>query len=197
MKTVQLPDQNYPRLSSDGFLERAYMWLRSGEDIGLFYSALELRLCFESIWLGHGRASDNNSDSFYALNGYPTSMERELKKEFSGRIDLDKSYLFTHGRTNPDLTMGYFLAMPATSNLWVKRKMVCNFVHAQWAIPLGDAKRGWYKEKLADLQDLAHELIPHASPRNSLSTIFMPGIEIVEVDASQIEPILRRRKYNF
>lgn len=187
-ETIIFPNQKYAKLSAEGFLERAFMWLNSGIDLGLFYAGLELRGCFEKIWLKHGIASDDDSDEFFKLNWKPQDIRKHLKEELATKIDITKSYVFTFDKANPSLTMGYYLAMP--DSLFREKFAINDFVHAQWAIPIGAPDRVWYKEKHALLTDFATKLIPHASGKNSLCTSCMPNIEAHEIDSEQIKPTL-------
>jgi hypothetical protein len=46
---MKLPQQHYPIIDAHGFLERAFLWLDSEIDVGIFYAALDLRFTFEKI----------------------------------------------------------------------------------------------------------------------------------------------------
>lgn len=164
------------------------MWLNSGIDIGLFYAGLELRGCFEHIWLKHGIASDDDSERFFGLNWKPQEIQKRLEQEFSSKIDINKSYVFTFDINDPSLTMGYYLAMPQT--LFQDRRATNPFVHAQWAIPINTPDQAWYREKHGLLTDFAMKLIPHTSPKNSLVKACMPNIQMIEVGSEQIIPVL-------
>jgi hypothetical protein len=166
-KSIIFPKQKYPELSAQGFLERAFMWLNSDVDIGLFYAGLELRGCFEKIWQKHAGASTDDSDKFFnEFNWQPKSIRSRLRKELELIVDINKSYIFTTEATIPFPTSWYYLAMP--DSLFTEVKKMNDFVHAQWAIPIGDPKRVWYRENHNLLSDLATKLIPHASSNNTI-----------------------------
>ena len=69
----------YPRLDVHGFLERAFLWLDSGIDIGIFYAALDLRFAFEKTLIKHGFASDNFTKSFEKLKWQPRKLHEALR----------------------------------------------------------------------------------------------------------------------
>jgi hypothetical protein len=188
--TAYISKQQYPRQSPEGFLERAFMWLNSGIDMGLFYAGLELRCCFEKIWLKHGIASNDESDEFTKLNWKPRQIQRRLSNELSPDIDINQSYIFTHDAANPSLTTGYYLAMPDTLLLGSKG-LLNDFVHAQWAIPINTPDKAWYLENHKLLSRVANDLVPHVNPRNSLVLACMPDIKACPTDSAVVEGILR------
>jgi hypothetical protein len=188
MKSLPL-NQNYPRLDCYGCLERAFTWLKSEFDIGLFYAALELRFTFEKVLIKHGYASGDYTDDFTALHWQPKKLRNRLIQEFAPQLDIRKSYAFTLDPANPVLTMGYFLAVP--DDLYHSYRHLDGYLHAQWAIHINTPDRVWYKEALAFLLDLADKLIPHASPKNSLDYFSIPNIQAREIDAQELELILR------
>jgi hypothetical protein len=122
--------QHYPRLESHGFLERAFLWLQSGNDVDLFYATLELRFTFEKLLLKHGNASTTYTGSFLKLNGKPRELHERLKDEFASRLDIAKPYQFTLDPSNPVLTMGYFLPIPDA--LFRSYGRLDKYLHAQW-----------------------------------------------------------------
>src|SRR4051812_34743855 len=87
--------QKYPKLDCHGFLERAFVWLKSGVEIELFYAALELRFTFEKVLIKHGNASTDYTDTFFKLHWQPKRMRNRLISEFAARLDITKSYQFT------------------------------------------------------------------------------------------------------
>jgi hypothetical protein len=187
---IIFPKQKYAELCAQGFLERAFMWLNSDIDVGLFYAGLELRGCFEKIWQKHAGASTDDSDKFFnEYNWQPKRIKTQLHKELESLVDIDKSYIFTTDATNPFPTSWYYLAMP--DSLFREVKNTNDFVHAQWAIPMGDPKRKWYRENHSLLSDLATKLIPHASSKNTIVPACMPKAHTYEIDPKKIEPILR------
>lgn len=100
--------QRFPKIDAHGFLERAFVWLDSGIDIGIFYAALELRFTFEKILIRHGFASSNFSKSFEKMNWQPQKLQEFLEKEFSSQINLGKAYKFFGGIKNETAPFGYY-----------------------------------------------------------------------------------------
>lgn len=166
------------------------MWLDSGIDIGLFYAGMELNKCFESIWLKHGLASNDDSDEFTNLNAQPHLLAEKLNHEFILQLSFEKSYKFTLDSTNPNLTMGHFLMMP--NSLFEAKEKVSKFAHAQWAIPIGHPEKHWQKESHDLLLSFALDLIPHASSQNSLIVVQTPDIKAIEIDTAHLKTILRQ-----
>jgi hypothetical protein len=170
-------------------LERAFAWLNSGVEIGLFYAALELRFTFEKILIKHGFASNHYTKSFLKLGWQPKKLHSHLREEFSPKLDINKSYIFTLDPTNPVLTMGYYL--PLTEDLFEYYGRLDKYLHAQWAIHMFDLSRRWYNETSSFLLEFANKLVPHASPSNSLDYLSIPNIQAKELDAYEVERILR------
>src|SRR3954452_8178211 len=95
------PKQKFPKLDCQGFLERAFAWLKVDGDVEYFYAALELRFTFEQLLLKHGFASKDYSDTFLRLNWKPREIHQRLTKEFAERLDVTKAYHFTLDPANP------------------------------------------------------------------------------------------------
>jgi hypothetical protein len=179
----------YPILAPHGFLERAFLWLETGMETGIFYASLDLRFTFERILIKHGFASTNDTKSFEKLKSQPKELHQALQKEFLGRLDIGKSYKFFLGEGHNSSTVGYFLSIP--EDLFSPYGRLDNYLHAQWAIPIGTPDRRWYKEASAFLFNFANTLIPHANPDNSLDYMNIPSVKIEEVDGSELENMMR------
>ncbi len=184
-----LHNQKYPRLDCHGFLERAFIWLKLGQDNELFYAALELRFTFEKLMIKHGNVSTNYSRDFLKSNWKPKKLRNRLIDEFKSRLDLKKAYKFTLDPTRDASTMGYYL--PISDDLFVFYGQLNNYLHAQWAINMFSPTSDWYKDTYTFLSGFADKLIPHASPENSLDYLSIPNIQIEEMEFQQLEQILR------
>jgi len=182
-------NQKYPRLECHGFLERAFAWLKSGQDIELFYAALELRFTFEKLLVKHANASTYNSPDFLLLHWQPTRLHNHLLTEFGSRLDLRKPYRFMLDLNNDTSTMGYFLPIP--DDLFNSYGRLNDYLHAQWAIKMFSPTQDWYKETYEFLFDFANTLIPHASPDNSLGYYNIPNIQFKEIELLQLKQILQ------
>jgi hypothetical protein len=186
---MEIPKQ-YPVVDAHGFLERAFFWLDSEIDVGIFYTALDLRFTFEKILIKHGFASTNYSKSFEKNNWQPKKLLEALGKEFSQLIDIDKAYVFFFERGGGRDIFGYYLPIP--EDLFTLYSKLDNYLHAQWAIPIGLPDNRWRKENTQILRVFAERLIPHANPKNSLDYISLPNIKMEDVDVAEIENILKR-----
>ncbi len=182
--------QQYPKLDPHGFLERAFLWLDSEIDVGIFYAALDLRFSFEKILIKHGFASTNYSKSFEKSNWQPKKLHESLSKEFAQQIDLEKAYSFYRLRGSGSDVLGYFLPIP--QELFTAYGKLDNYLHAQWAIPIGLKDDKWRKENSQVLRTFAERLIPHANPKNSLDYLSLPNIKYKELDIAELENILKR-----
>jgi hypothetical protein len=60
------------------------------------------------------------------------------------------------------------------------------------AIRIGTSDRAWYNDTHTFLLNFARQLVPHASPKNSLDFVSIPNIHAIEIEASEIERILRK-----
>lgn len=167
-----------------GYLERAFYWLQSPAPTGVLYAALDLRLSFEKIILKHGFASDNFSTTFMKLNFKPEQLYKSLSIEYAHKMNLNFGYRFflNNSKNEKEKLFGYFL--PINKELFAQYGKLDNFLHANWAIPLGFPDRRWQVEKSKDLRDFANKLIPHANSKNSLDWINIPNISIAEMDIS-------------
>jgi hypothetical protein len=182
--------QKYPKLDAHGFLERAFSWLNSGIDIGIFYAALELRFTFEKVLIKHGFASSNYTTSFEKMNWKPDKLHEALDKEFSQRINLSKSYRFFLETGNEPVVFGYYL--PIDQELFSLYGKLDNYLHAQWAIPIGLPDNAWQKENSQLLRNFAERLIPHANPKNSLDYLSLPNIKFDELKIPDAEIMLKK-----
>jgi hypothetical protein len=183
--------QKFPKLDCQGFLERAFVWLKVDGDVEFFYAALELRFTVERLLLKHGFASEDYSDSFARLNWKPKELQQKLVKEFDGRLDMTKAFRFTLNPNDVHATMGYYL--PVTKDMFKSYKDLNGYLHAQWAVRMGTPDRAWAKKAHASMFDFATRLIPHASPRNSLNHFTIPNIQAVEMDRQELESLLRQQ----
>lgn len=183
-------NRRFPKLEPSGFLERAFFWLDSESDLRIFYAALELRFVYEKIFLNHALASNNNSPNFDKLNWKPKRLQDELTREFSSQINLENAYQFFIKAPNSSepVIFGYYL--PFDENIYSMYGKLDQFLHAQWAIPIGYPDRRWQKEKAVELFKLARELIPYSNPKNSLNYFSIPNIKFVELDISEAKKIL-------
>ncbi len=187
--------QQYPIVDSHGFLERAFLWLDSEIDVSIFYAALDLRFTFEKVLIKHGFASTNYSKSFEKNNWQPKKLHETLGKEFSQQIDLDNAYVFFFERGSGRDIFGYFLPVP--QELFSSYSKLDNFLHAQWAIPIGLPDDRWRKENAQHLRSFAESLIPHANPKNSLDYLSLPNIKFEELEVTEAEDILKRNWLTF
>ena len=183
-------DQRFPKLDPPGFLERAFFWLDSGIDIGIFYAALELRFAFEKILIKHGFASTNYSKSFENLKWQPAKLRENLSKEFSHLVDLDLAYEFSLGTIENAVPIGYYI--PVDQDLFSMYGRLDNYLHAQWAIPIGAPDNAWQREHSQKLRDFAERLIPHANPINTLDLLSIPNINVEKSEIGDTEAILRK-----
>lgn len=182
--------QQYPTVDAHGFLERAFLWLDSETEAGIFYAALDLRFTFEKTLIKHGFASTNYSKSFEKNNWQPRKLLEALGKEFSQQIDLEKAYVFSRERGKGRDIFGYYLPIP--EELFSSYHRLNNYLHAQWAIPVGLPDDIWRKENAQTLRVFAESLIPHANPKNSLDYLSLPNIKNEELEVSEAESILKR-----
>jgi len=189
---TKLRKPRYPQLDPHGFLERAFVWLESDIDIGIFYAALDLRFTFEKILIKHGFASDDFSKSFTQLKWQPRKLHDALQKRFAGQINLAKSYRFFNGEVAEKLQFGCYLSMPV--ELFADYGKLDNYLHAQWGIPIGTRDKAWLKENRAFLVNFADKLVPHANPDNSLSFFTLPNTKHVEVEWEELEKSLRKHR---
>ncbi|HAE58553.1 MAG TPA: hypothetical protein DCG54_03340 [Anaerolineae bacterium] len=180
--------QKQLKLDARGFLGRAFFWLDSEIDVGIFYAALELRFTFEKILIKHGFASTNNSKSFEKLRWQPKELSRELNKEFAHKINLEKAFKFFIQSQVQPVVLGYYL--PISQDLFSEYGKLDGFLHAQWAIPIGRPNNAWQKEKARTLRAFAEKLIPHASPENSLDFLNIPEIKMEEIAIIDAQNIL-------
>lgn len=188
-------NQQYPKLDPHGFLERAFLWLDSDNDIGVFYAALDLRFTFEKILIKHGFASTNYSKSFEKNNWRPKKLYDSLGKEFAQSINLDKTYSFYRPNGNSADVYGYFLPIP--QDLFDAYGQLNGLLHAQWAIPIGLNNDKWRKEKSECLRAFAERLVPHANPKNSLDLLSLPNISYKELKALEAEEILKKDWHSY
>jgi hypothetical protein len=182
--------QKYPKLDAHGFLERAFSWINSGIDVGVFYAALELRFTFEKILIKHGFASSNYTKPFEKMNWKPSQLQESLEKEFSQRINLARAYRFFIETDNEPVNFGYFL--PIDQELFSMFGRLNKYLHAQWAIPIGLPNDVWQKANSQILRDFAEKLIPHANPKNSLDYLSIPNIKFDELEISDTEIMLKK-----
>ena len=183
-------NQKYPKIDAHGFLERAFFWLDSGIDIGIFYAALDLRFTFEKILIRHGFASSNYTKSFEKMNWQPEKLQETLNKEFSQRINLSKAYKFYFGTGDETVIFGYYL--PVYQELFSTYGKLDKYLHAQWAIPIGLPDDSWRKENSQNLRNFAERLIPHANPKNSLDLLNLPKIKFDVLEISDTEILLKK-----
>jgi len=170
-------------------LERTFVWLESGIDIGVFYAALDLRFVLEKTVLKHALASQNYSKKFNKKNWQLFELYKDLKEEFAPRIDLTKAYEFYFGGTDTAQQVGSYL--PMSDALFADYGRLSDLLHAQWAIPFHTPDRKWLSEKQAFVSGLATKLISHANPKNSLNFLSVPGARFVEIDWSVLEATLK------
>lgn len=182
--------QQQIKLDAHGFLGRAFFWLDSEIDIGIFYAALELRFAFEKILIKHGFSSTNYSKSFEKLTWKPKELSQELNKEFAHKINLEKAFKFFLQSEEQPVILGYFL--PISQDLFSEYGKLDGFLHAQWAIPIGRPNNAWQKEKAKTLRAFAKKLIPHANPENSLDFLNIPEIKMEEVAIIDVQNILTK-----
>lgn len=182
--------QQYPKLDAHGFLERAFFWLDSGIDIGIFYAALELRFTFEKILIKHSFASTNYCKSFEKMNWQPDKLQEALSKEFSQRINLTKAYKIFLKTDMKPVIFGYYLPIP--QELFSMYGKLDKYLHSQWAIPMGSPNDEWRNENSKKLSIFAERLIPHANPKNSLDYLSLPNIEFDELEVSDTEILLKK-----
>lgn len=176
---------------SGGSLERAFSWLGSDDIFNVMYAALELRFTFEKIHIKHAFASSDYSTSFGKLTWKPEKLKAALDNEFSQIIDLEKAHLFfLEGINHEKIVMGYFLPIP--DYLYIQYGKLDNFLHAQWAIPIGWPDRRWQKSKAKELELFANELIPHSNPLNSLDNFNIPNIQVSDLDTLEVNALLRQ-----
>ena len=183
-------NQRFPKLDPHGFLERAFFWLDSDLDVGVFYAALELRFTFEKILIKHGFASSNYTKSFEKMNWNPDKLHEALHKEFSHRINLSKAYRFVLGDDDNSVIFGYYL--PIDKELFSMYGRLDKYLHSQWAIPIGTPDDKWQKESSQSLRSFAESLIPHANPKNSLDYLSIPNVKFEELKIPNTETMLRR-----
>ena len=176
-------------LAPYGFLQRAVSWLESELDVGIFYTALELRFAFESILIKHGFASTNPTKAFEKLKSQPDKLYHSLQQEFIERLDIAKSYRFFLDSPGESPTMGYYLSVP--EDMFPLYGKLDNYLHAQWGIPIGTPDKRWYKEQRVFLLDFANRLIPHTNPNDSLDYSSIPNIRFAEVNSGELESMLR------
>jgi hypothetical protein len=82
--------------------------------------------------------------------------------------------------------------LPIPEELFSSYGKLDNYLHAQWAIPIGLQDDRWRKESAQDLRVFAESLIPHANPKNSLDYISLPSIKMDELPVTEAENILKR-----
>ena len=180
--------QKQIKLDAHGFLGRAFFWLDSEIDVGIFYAALELRFTFEKILIKHGFASANYTKPFEKLTWKPSDLYQELNKEFVHKINLERACkFFLQGEEEP-IVLGYYL--PIGQDLFSEYGKLGGFLHAHWAIPIGRPNNAWQKEKATSLRAFAEKLIPHANPGNSLDFLSIPEIKMEEVAIIDAQNIL-------
>jgi hypothetical protein len=183
-------NQKFPEIDAHGFLERAFFWLNSEFDFGVFYAALELRFTFEKILIKHGFASTNDSKTFNKFTSQPNKIQKTLEIEFSQKIDLNKAHRFFLDTSDGQIIYGYYL--PISNELFSLYGKLDKYLHAQWAIPIHRKDDAWRKNSTNELLIFAEKLIPHANPQNSLDFINIPNIIFDEQEIEQIETLLKK-----
>lgn len=209
MQGPVLPQQKYALFSPQGYLERARWWLNSEEDVSILYASLELRYAFETIVVKHGWASGNDTKASEKLHYKPKDLFATLRREFSAKIDINKSYrFFLEGidkgaelvvslglkTLEPDgtLTVGYYLAVP--KELFSLYGRLDQNLHGTWdGRDVRLPQRPWYTAQHRFLSNFVDRLLPHASSHNSLSFIDTPGVKSEEVVSNPLERQLRRK----